>query len=71
MPESQHALTNGHCSLQLGVWGALSPPVGSGHSPGGGPGAKAPEALKILQFTLAKNTPLWSIYTRLQFCEFC
>ena len=39
--------------IQLGVWGCCKPPpVGPGQSPGGGPGAKPPEALKSPQSTL-------------------
>ena len=30
------------CLIQLGVWGAESPPAGPGQSPGRGPGGEAP-----------------------------
>ena len=41
--EAQHAMTNGHCPLQLGgSGGALSSPVGPGQDPAGGPGSEAP-----------------------------
>ena len=68
MPEARHAMTNGHWSLQLGVWGALCVD--------GGQKGKTPRSqdLKILQFTFAKNAknkPSWSIYPKLQFHEFC
>ena len=43
-------------------------PADPGQSPGWGLGASP---LKLLQLTLAKNTPSWSIYTELQFYEFC
>ena len=33
----------------VGLWGAVSPPVGPGQSPGGGSGGKAPE--KNLNFS--------------------
>ena len=37
--------------IQLEVWGgAVSPPVGSGQGPGGGPGGKAPEAPRFSAF---------------------
>ena len=42
MPEARHAMTNGHCSLQLGSGGALSPPVVPGQSDDGGPKGKTP-----------------------------
>ena len=43
MLEAQYAMTNGHCSLQLGVWGGtLSPPVVPGQSADGGPKGKTP-----------------------------
>ena len=65
MPEVRDAMTNGHCFLQLEVWGHFEPPA----VPRG-----PPEGLEILQLTLAKNaknTPSWSIYPKLQFHEFC
>ena len=74
MPEVQHAITNGHCFLQLGSGGTVSPPVVPGQSPDGGPRTKPPEALEILQLTCAKNAkniPSWSIYPKLQFHEYC
>ena len=77
MKEAQDAMNDGHCSLQLGVWGASSPPAGPGQSSGGGPGSKGgklPQALEILQFTLAKKCQkyiLVVLYTKLQFHEFC
>ena len=37
--------------------GMLSPPADPGQSPSGGREAKPPEALEILQLTLAKNMP--------------
>ena len=47
----QYAVTIGHCSMQLGVWGAVSSPAASGQRPGGGAGGD-PEALIycILQY---------------------
>ena len=39
--DAQHAMTNGHCSLQLGVWGCFNPPAGPGQSSAGGPGGGA------------------------------
>ena len=35
MPEVQHTITNGHCFLQLGSGGTVSPPVVPGQSPDG------------------------------------
>ena len=60
-------------ALDLGE-GVLSLPPDQGRALVGVEGAKPPEALEILQFTLAKNaknTLSWSIYTKLQFCQFC
>ena len=34
----------GHCQIQLGSGGAVSPPAGPGQSPDGAKGAKSPEA---------------------------
>ena len=43
MPEARHAMTNGHCSLQLGVWdGRFQPPAVPGQSTDGGPRGKTP-----------------------------
>ena len=56
-----------------GLGGTLSFLVVPGQSPDRDPRGEAPEALEILQFTLAKNTKnthLWSIYPKLQFHEF-
>ena len=52
-------MTVGHCLQQLGSGGRYkpSPPESSEQSPGGGPGAEAPEALAILQYTVPKNAP--------------
>ena len=39
VPKAQYAITKGHCSIQLGVWGeggAVSSPAGPGQSTGGG-----------------------------------
>ena len=35
-------MTNGHCHLQLGVWGHCKPPAGPGQGPGRGPEGEAP-----------------------------
>ena len=43
------AMTVGHWSNQLGVWGDVSPPVGPGQSTGEDQGPKSPGPLKILQ----------------------
>ena len=46
-------------------------PADPGQSPDEGRGGEIPEALEIPRLTLAKNaknTPSWSIYTKLQFC---
>ena len=54
--------------------GALSPPADPGQNLVGVQGAKPSEVLETLQLILAKNaknSPLWSIYTEFQFCEFC
>ena len=42
-----------HTAGYLG--GTVSPPAGPEQSPGGGPGAKPPEALKILHFAILKR----------------
>ena len=48
MPEVRHAMASGHCSLQLGVWGALSPPPAVPRkSPDGGPRDKTPERSRL------------------------
>ena len=36
VPKAQYVMTEGHCSIQLGVWGAVSPLAGPGQSAGGG-----------------------------------
>ena len=55
------------------VGGVLSPKQIQGRAMVGVEGAKPPEALEILQLTLAKkckkNMPLWFIYTKLQSCQ--
>ena len=40
--EVRHAMTNGHCSLQLGVWGRFESPVVPGQGADGGPRGKTP-----------------------------
>ena len=40
MPWARHAMTKGHCSVQLESGGTVSPPAGLGQSPRGGIGAK-------------------------------
>ena len=60
-------------ALDLGE-GVLSLPADQGRTLVGVEGVKPPEALEILQSTLAKNaknTLSWSIYTKLQFGQFC
>ena len=42
-------------NLAGGLGDAVTSPVAPGKSPGGGSGAKPPEALKILKFTLLKR----------------
>ena len=44
MPGARHAMTNGHCSLQLRVWGGgrFEPPVVPRQSADGGPKGKTP-----------------------------
>ena len=42
---------------QLGVWGAVSPPVGPGQSLGGGPGGKAPGSSPDFEFFSALKIP--------------
>ena len=52
-PEAQYAMTNGHCHLQLGVWGAVSPPpppAGLEQGPGGGLGGEAPGSSEAPEF---------------------
>ena len=65
------ALTVGYSLIQLGSVGAVSPPpppASTGQVSGGGPGGEAPEAPKILYFTM----PKWSKTARLfVFFSFC
>ena len=48
--EGYYAITIGHCSIQLGVWGAVSPPAASGQRPGGGAGGEAPGSSENIVF---------------------
>ena len=64
VPETRHAMSNGHCSLQLGVWGGFQPPAVPGQSTDGGPRGKNQETLEILQFTIAKKP---NIHSRVPF----
>ena len=59
---AHYAITIGHYSIQLGVWGAVSPPAASGRGLVGVQGAKPPEALRILYFTVPEK----GLKTRLQ-----
>ena len=43
-------MTEGHCCIQLGAWGCCKLPVGSGQSPGGGPGGEGPGSTEGLAF---------------------
>ena len=46
-------MTNGHCHLQLGVWGSggtVSHPAGPGQGPGRGPEGKAPGSSETPEF---------------------
>ena len=52
LPKARYAMTVFHCLG--GGWGAISPPVGPGQIPGGGPGGEAPA---ILQYTVPKKMP--------------
>ena len=56
LPKVQCAMTVGHCQMQQGVGGALSPSVGPAQSPRGGLGAKPPAALTIFHFTVPNRT---------------
>ena len=56
LPKVQCAVTVGHCQMQLGVGGALSPRVGPAQSHHGGLGAKPLAALRIFHFTVPKET---------------
>ena len=47
-------MIEGHCSLQLGVPGAVSLPAGPGRGPGGVQGLTPPEALNNLFFTVSE-----------------
>ena len=55
VPEVPYAMSIGHSPFQLGVWGAVSPPVGPGQSPVGGKGAKSPESLENTVLCWRKN----------------
>ena len=48
------ALAVAHSLIQLGSGGAVSPPASTDQVSGGFQGAKPPEALKILYFTIPK-----------------
>ena len=43
-------MTNGHCHLQLGSGGAVSPPAGSRQGPGRDPEGKAPGSSEAPSF---------------------
>ena len=47
VPKGQHALTVGHCPIQLGVWGPVSRPAS--------PGGKAPRSSEDPAFCNAKK----------------
>ena len=45
-----YTITIGHCLIQLGIWGAVSPPAASGQNPGGGAGGEAPGSSENIVF---------------------
>ena len=52
-------MTNGHCHLQLGSGGAVSPPAGPGQGPGRDPEGKAPGSSEAPSFyRIRKNLKL-------------
>ena len=55
VPEVPHAMTNGHCSLQLGVLGRFEPPVVKGQSPDGGPRGTTPGSSQDLTAHICQN----------------
>ena len=55
VPKAQHAMTVGHCPIQLGVWGCCKPPMGPGQSPGGGSGGEAPRSSEDHTFCSTKK----------------
>ena len=62
MLKAQYAMTEGHCSIQLGVWGAVSSLAGPGQSTVGG---EAPGSSKNLHFTVPKRGQemlVWCIF---------
>ena len=54
VPKAQYAVTKGHCSIQLGVWGAVSPLGRPGQSAGGG---EAPGSSEKFAFYSTKRRP--------------
>ena len=50
-------MTVGHCIIQLGVWGGVSPTAGPGQSPGGGPGGEAPGSTEDPKVYMTKKRP--------------
>ena len=42
VPKARFAMTEGHCFIQLGVWGHCKPPADPEQSPGGDPGGEGP-----------------------------
>ena len=66
MPKAQLAMTVGHSSTQLDVWGVVSPPAGTGQSPGSGSRGEKP-------WRLSECGDLWyqkMAKTPLSFCIF-
>ena len=53
VPKAQYAMTEGHCSIQLGIWGCCKPP--SRFRAERWRGVKPLEALKNLHFTVQKE----------------
>ena len=50
--------------IQLGVWGAVSPPAGPGQLFGGGPGGEAPGSSEDTSFYSTKNGPKIDAFCR-------
>ena len=54
VPKVQYAVTEGHCSIQLEAWGAVSPLADPGQSAGGG---EAPGSSEKFAFYNTKKRP--------------
>ena len=71
VPKAQDAITDGHCSLQLGVF---EPPSGSRAEPWWGPEGKAPGISRDPTVYISQKNAKYTLvvfYTKILFYEFC